>query len=155
MICCNAAWAEATQQTKEEAETAFNWEVRHFFLIYIFLTVQILEVLSFWKNIIHSGLWQARLQCLFSYFLLYVVYLVPWVFLGFYPGFVCSVSFSFLCLSSYLFTSISLLVPPLDPIVLACWTLTDRKTAPKNCSRLNRYYGWDWNLTAKLMSDQH
>lgn len=39
-------------------------------------------------------MWQARLQCLFSYFLLYVVYLVPWVLLGFYPGFVCSVSFN-------------------------------------------------------------
>lgn len=56
MICCNAAWPEATQQTKEEAETAFNWEVRHFFLIYLFLKVQILDQLSFWKNIIHSGL---------------------------------------------------------------------------------------------------
>lgn len=57
MICCNAAWPEATQQTKEEAETAFKLGSQAFFLnIYIFLKVQILEQLSFRKNIIHSGL---------------------------------------------------------------------------------------------------
>lgn len=95
MICCNAAWPEATQQTKEEAETAFNWEVRLFFFnISFFKGSNSGAALLLEKHYSLRVMWQARLQCLFSYFLLYVVYLVPWVLLGFYPGFVCSVSFN-------------------------------------------------------------